>query len=278
MLLDKKLNKHLLDDGFVILKNSISKTVLADLKQYYLSTFKSSNLQKYIDKNITHVNTAMSENIDYKRDVYQFLLKNLTPFIETNFSDYKISVGNYIVKYPGGDNECEVHQDISLVRESLKTSSLTIWFTLDDLDEKTAPLYVVPETHKTLLNFIRGIDFTLKLNNYKEELLKRSKILLPLNAGDVITMYPRVVHGSVSTPANHNMRIAIGLGIIPKSEKLFIYQQTQNGLEELEMTQELLLNYIPNKKEDIKCSKSVVAKERYENYHKFITKLEKNLY
>ena len=278
MLLDKNLNNCLLDDGFVILKNCIPKKVLADLKKYYLSTFKSSNLQKYIDKNITHVNTAMSENLEYKRDVYQFLLKTLTPFIENNFLDYKISVGNYIVKYPGGDNECKVHQDISLVRESTETSSLTIWFALDDLDEKTAPLYVVPETHKTLLNFIRGIDFTLKLNNYRDEFLKRSKILLPLNAGDVIAMYPRVVHGSVSTPANHNTRIAIVLGIIPKSEKLFIYQQTLNGLEELEMTPEILLNYNPNKKEDIVCNRTIVAKERYENYHKFTSKLEKNLY
>jgi len=278
MLLDKKLNSQLIEEGYIVIKDCITSDILSELKDFYLSTFDQSNLQKFIDKNIKHVNTAMSDNLDYKYSVYRFLVKKLTPLVNKYFNNFNISVGNFIVKYPGGDNECKVHQDISLVRESEKKSSFTLWFSLCDLDEKTAPLYVVPGTHITLSNFIRGIDFTLKLDNFKTELLKRSKLLLPFKAGDIVVMNPRVVHGSLPTPSDHNLRIAIGLGITPKTEKLFIYQNTENGLEELEMSPELLLQYNPSTKKTIKCNRNMVKKDQYDHYKKFFKKLEKKIF
>jgi len=94
----------------------------------------------------------------------------------------------------------------------------------------------------------------------------------------MLLMNPRVVHGSLPRPSTHNLRIAIGLGITPKSEKLCIYQNTKKGLEELEMSPELLLQYNPSTKETIKCKRNLVKKNQYDHYFKFFTKLEKRIF
>jgi len=274
MLVDSTLNNKLKIEGYVILRNALNVSMLDNIKTFYKDTFCKSGLQNYIDKNITHVNTAMSPNIEYKRSVFKFLNNNLTNFIESYFEEMHIVVCNFIVKYPGGENECRVHQDISLIEENNKESSYTVWFSLDDITNKTAPLYAIPKTHSIFKNYIRGIDVTLKLNNYKDFLIKNATVLSPLNKGDVIVMNPRTIHGSLPTPPTHETRIAIGLGIIPKSKNMCIYKRENDFIKKLHMNSESMLSYNPEEKNEILSKFELIDIKDIKKYDKFVKKLE----
>ena len=60
---------------------------------------------------------------------------------------------------------------------------------------------------------------TLGLNSYRDNLIPKATTPLPFNAGDILIMNPRIVHGSLPTPGDFETRIAIGMGVIPKSKK-----------------------------------------------------------
>jgi len=274
MIKDINLNKHLKDKGYVVLNQLLSKDDLSSLKQFYNDFNDTAGFNIYRDKNINHVNTAMSKNIEYKKSVYSFLYGLLQPKIDKVFKNYKIVIGNYIIKYPGGENECKVHQDISLIEETSSVSSYTVWFALDDIDEKSGPLYIIPGTHKIFKNFIRGVGVTLGLNNFKDKLLKNAKFVCPLRAGDVLVMNPRVIHGSYSTPETHNTRISIGLGIIPKNKNFVIYVKEDDKVKKYNVDTEVILNYNPEVKHKFNGESSIVSEKLLKGYNKYLALLK----
>jgi hypothetical protein len=272
MLINFDSNKALESEGFVVLRNVITKLTIKKLYSFYLKNKPSSKLELYTSKNINHVNTAMSPNIAYKRNVLKLIKKELQPLINELFVNYKIVISNYIIKYPGGTNECKIHQDISLIEEDSITSSFTLWFSLEDIDKKSSPLYVIPKTHKILKNYIRGVGVTLGLNNYRDKLLPKAKTVLPFNSGDLLVMNPRLVHGSLSTPNDFNTRIAIGIGIIPNNSKFVLYVKENLFVKKYFINEETMLNYNPEIKFNFKESFELIP-EKDINYSKYIDAL-----
>ncbi|NBO98982.1 MAG: hypothetical protein EBU90_02470 [Proteobacteria bacterium] len=265
-------NERLCSEGYIILPNAITKKILSNLRSFYEQSIEQAKFNVYRDKGINHVNTAMSPSKAYKKNVLNIIKKELQPVIDELFEGFKIVIANYIIKYPGGENECKVHQDISLIEEDDTTSSYTIWFTLDTIDPKSSPLYAVPRTHRTLKNFVRGVGVTLNLNTYKDKLLPKATTLLPFNAGDILVMNPRVVHGSLPTPSNYDTRIAIGVGIIPCTKKHVLYIKENNEVKKYFVNEETMLNYNPEKKYKFKEKYEIVspAELSYEKYKKIL--------
>jgi ectoine hydroxylase-related dioxygenase (phytanoyl-CoA dioxygenase family) len=274
MIKDIKLNKQLKDNGFVVLNQLLDNDTLNKLRKFYNDFNETAGFEIYRNKNINHVNTAMSKNIEYKKNVYNFLYKLIQPKIDQVFKNYKIVIGNYIIKYPGGENECKVHQDIALMEETSSASSYTIWFALDDIDEKSGPLYIIPGTHKIFKNFVRGVGVTLGLNTFKEALLKKAKFVCPLKAGDVLVMNPRVIHGSYSTPESHKTRISIGLGIIPKNKDFVIYVREDDNVKKYKVNTDAILNYNPEVKYKFEGEYSIVSNKTIKKYDKYLSILK----
>lgn len=274
MLKDSKNKKILKEDGFLIVRSLISKDIIKTLKDFYLKSLKEAKFDLYRDKGINHVNTAMSTNKKYKRDVFNLVKREIQPIINEVFENYKIVIANYIIKYPGGENECKIHQDISLIEEDEETSSYTLWFTLDDINDKSSPLYAIPKTHNILKNYVRGVGVTLGLNNYKNNLIPNAITLVPFNAGDVLIMNPRVVHGSLPTPNNFNTRIAIGIGIIPQNKNFVLFVKENENIKKYFINEETILNYNPEKKYTFKEKFELVNSSTI-NYNNFKEILEK---
>lgn len=248
MLVNPQDKKHMLLSGYVIKKDIISKSLLIKLKDFYNKNFETSGLNYYLNNGVNHINTAMSTNLKHKKDVLRFIKKEMTPVLNCFLKEFKIVIANFIVKYPGGENECRVHQDISLIEENDLESSFTVWFSLDEINEKSSPLYAVPGTHRIFRNFIRGVGVTLGLNSYRESLIKKSKTLLPFNAGDILIMNPRTIHGSLPTPSSFQTRISIGIGVIPINKKQVLYVKDNDTVKKYFVNEKTMLNYNPEKK------------------------------
>lgn len=273
MLKDPISNKQLVDEGYIIIRNIIDSEILEKLRTFYHKSLQDTGFNIYKNKGINHVNTAMSTNLKYKKNVLKLIKKELQPIINKLFENFNIVIANYIIKYPGGENECKVHQDISLIEEDEKTSSYTIWFTLDNITEKSSPLYAIPGTHNLLKNYIRGVGVTLGLNSYRNKLISKATTLLPFNAGDMLIMNPRLIHGSLPTPGDHETRIAIGIGVIPTSKRHVLYVKEDNIVKKYFINETTMLNYNPEKRYSFKEEAATVPDSDIQ-YEKFTKALQ----
>lgn len=276
MLRDFENNKKLDIDGYVVIKNIIPKHTITKLYQFYIKNKNMSKLDIYTTKNVNHVNTAMSPNLAYKKNVFKIIKKELQPLIDLIFVDFKIVISNFIIKYPGGTNECKIHQDISLIEEDNDVSSYTVWFSLDTIDKKSSPLYIIPKTHKLLKNFIRGVGVTLGLNNFRDKLIPKAETVLPFNAGDMLIMNPRVIHGSLSTPGDFNTRVAIGIGVIPSNKKFVLFVKEDNLIKKYFVNENSILNYNPESKHKFKEDFEIIpgSKADYSNFVEILNNLK----
>jgi hypothetical protein len=157
---DSSMQEEFEKNGFVVVDFYTPEEVEEVKSLYHLlhpkgeEGFFPSTFSK--DKNYRETTDTELKRIGDKR--FNELLQN-----------FQIINGSFIVKSPGEDSYLHVHQDMTLVDESVYTG-INIWTTTVDLTDDNGVLYALPESHRfyptyrghTLRGFYDGIQEEIK--------------------------------------------------------------------------------------------------------------------
>lgn len=140
------------------------------------------------------------------------------------FIDYQIMNGCFIVKQPNSDSYLHVHQDMTLVDESL-FAGINVWTTTTDLTPDNGVLYLLPGSHRFFPTY-RGHTLPGFYDPIQEE-IKDYMLPIYLKAGQAIIFDQSIVH--FSPPNNSDkIRIATNVFIAHKEAKFRICYHDKN--------------------------------------------------
>ena len=83
----------------------------------------------------------------YRIKASEIIRSTAFSYLENILIDYKMFMGSFIVKHNDKNSELGVHQDMTLVDESIYTG-INVWAPLCDTNEKNGTLYLIPKSHK----------------------------------------------------------------------------------------------------------------------------------
>jgi hypothetical protein len=181
---DLSLQQQFEKNGFVVLPfyNASEISYLLELyrklhpvdeKGFFPSTFsKDKNYRKRVDEEIQRTG---------KRSIDEY------------FIDIQVVGGSFIVKAPGPESVMEVHQDMTLLDESVYTA-INIWCPLVDLTPHNGVLYVLPESHRIYPTY-RGASIPNIYENVYQE-IKQYMVPQYLKAGEAIVFDQSIIHYS----------------------------------------------------------------------------------
>ena len=189
---DSLLQKQLNDEGFVIL-NFLNESELKELT----TLFKN----KHPETLNGFYTSTFAKDTDYRKEVDAAIQLQMKRNLENYFSDYKIHCGSFIVKGADEKSVLKMHQDMTLVDESVYTG-INIWIPLIDLTAENGAIEVLPRSHR-LFKTYRGASLPDIYNGIEESV---HKVMQPcyLKAGQAIVFDQSIIHYS---PANRSGKI-----------------------------------------------------------------------
>lgn len=95
---------------------------------------------------------------------------------------------------PAQSRELKLHQHVPLTEKPF-AHSIFCWCPLEDADETSGTLMVVPGSH-LMLRFIRTLKTEEFFMDYRAELTRRHAVPVPLKAGEAILFENSLLHGS----------------------------------------------------------------------------------
>lgn len=152
-----------------------------------------------------------SENEGFKRDSHALLSGMATEFARKYLFDYRILVGNFVVKIPGEGSNMVCHQDWTFVDER-KYASINIWTALTDTNEANGAVYLLRGSHRLRHN-LRGTDLHASLPD-RGQIPFGDMVYMPVKAGYAIVHDHRVIHGGPPNRTPHR-RLASACCMIP---------------------------------------------------------------
>ncbi|MBI3519102.1 MAG: phytanoyl-CoA dioxygenase family protein [Bacteroidetes bacterium] len=219
---DETLQTSLNTNGFVIVDflNNEEINTLLDLYQskhpngvtgFYTSTFAT-------DK-------------EYRKEVDQLIQSQMLRGINHYFDNYKIHCGSFIVKGTDEKSQLKMHQDMTLVDESIYTG-INIWIPLIDLTTENGAIEILPNSHR-LFQTYRGATIPDIYDGIEIEV---HKLMQPkyLKAGQAVIFDQSIIHYS---PANKSdkTRPVINTFITHKDAEIQIYYWDKNERCEIEV-------------------------------------------
>jgi len=181
---DDKLREQFVENGYVIipfLNQENIDELLGLYKQLYPKGVKG------------FFTTTFANNVAHREQVNSAIRKVCMQHIEDVFKAYQLFFSSFIVKAPGEDSELIMHQDMTLVDESIFTG-INIWCPLVDLNEKNGAIEVLPGSHK-LFKTYRGSSIPDIYDDVKDEVKSLMKSC-QLKAGEAIIFDQSIIHYS----------------------------------------------------------------------------------
>lgn len=167
---------------------------------------------------------------DYKIEVDRLVLEVLAPHLEQVFDRQRSLPCNFIVKWPGGMSGFGLHQDLSLVDESLHRS-VEVWIALDDTSEQNGQLWMVPGSHAWVPT-IRGIHaFPSAFSGVARRVIRRHARPVAVSAGDAVVFNHAVAHFSLPNRSEHPRLVAITDLIPEEADHLHYFGDGQGNVE-----------------------------------------------
>lgn len=213
--IQKKFQKNGIVEAFKISQIDVNK-LLAIYNKYH------SNLEdEYLHKFHVGIHSADEE---YKKNLHESIKLVLDPYYQNIFKNYRRLTYTVIIKGTGYNSILPLHQDWSLVNESMN-SSATVWLTLCDSNIENGAIFAIPGSHK-FINTPRAGSISGRVEHLHEKLLHLMKPY-PCKAGTILVFDPRLFHYS---PSNHTKepRITVINSIVPESAILTLYYQEKN--------------------------------------------------
>ena len=220
---DEQLQSQLNNDGFVILDflNEQELMILNDLYN-----------QKHSEGVSGFYTSTFAKDTDYRKEVDAAIRKQMKRNLDNYFFDYKVHCGSFIVKGADEKSALKMHQDMTLVDESVYTG-INIWSPLIDLTKDNGAIEVLPRSHR-LFKTSRGASLPDIYDGIEASV---HQVMKPcyLKAGQAIIFDQSIIHYS---PANKSgkVRPVINTFITHKDANIKIcYWDKTSGKREIEI-------------------------------------------
>lgn len=231
---DAKLQQQLNDEGYVVL-DFLNESAVKQLNEFYAGHHKDGVQGFYA--------STFSLSTDYRKTVDAFIQQQVSESLELFFENYKIHCGSFIVKGADEKSALKMHQDMTLVDESVFTG-INIWIPLVDLTEENGAIEMLPRSHR-LFKTYRGASLPDIYDGIEAE-VHQLMIPLYLKAGQAVVFDQSIIHYS---PANRsgNVRPAINTFITHKDAVIKICYWDKNPgnrrVEIFEQAPDFMVNF-----------------------------------
>lgn len=215
-----------IENGYCIYKNYIDKN---KIKTYNNEIDRLQNILPIDNKNdiFDESNTGKIKQIQYlylKSEIFKELLYDMSKIATNIFgnNDYIVLNMQLFEKHPYISKPTRPHQDNAYIKIT-PPNALTIWISLDDIDENNGCMYYMPKSHltpthkhnryhsQTTFRIRSGVPgLSLCLHEHPEE----KDIPVPTKEGDIIVHNCNTIHRSGKNNSN-NRRRAIGIIYMP---------------------------------------------------------------
>lgn len=204
--------------------------------------------QQYDEAGYVAVDLLSSEQVNRLRDVYDnhiiandraFFISNwvndvqnrvaisnlsqkiLRPYLDNLLQDFKTVTSVFAEKKAGTQEQFVLHQDISITDES-KYASVNVWIPLQDVDETSGAIHLVPRSHLLPTPVRSNLDVS-GIENIREHIVKNYARVVPLRAGQAMIWNHRLIHGSAPNLSSRNRIASVSLMIPRQAPVLFYY-------------------------------------------------------
>ena len=209
---DKELQARFDRDGYVVM-DFISAEAGAHIAE------KFYELHKDLPKGF--YSAAFSSDDAFKQAIYDHTQRVVEEAVNEHFHDYKVLGSTFLCKAPGEEGKVNVHQDWTVVDESVH-SSMTVWIPTLDTTEENGTLRVLPGSH-LFFDHYRSNNIPV---GYKgsEQLLWENMLTVPMRAGQAFVLNHAVIHAS-SPNLSDRERLVVAYGLVHKDAQLLYYHR-----------------------------------------------------
>ena len=235
-----------LENGYVILKSAIPTSDVDQVNFAFEQTIKPTTKKLYrqqdgrLDVNRFNHANAMINPILNPQSVDAFSFKNYREAIDIIYSNQDI---NRLLKNLMGDEPGLVqgmhfdansatwdHQDSYYLDGEELGTMIAAWFALESIDPNAGRFFVVPRSHRWVIEQSDEINMVTKHEEYKSIIKERVlgeglNVIAPvMEKGDVLLWHPFTVHGSLAFPSDPLLtRKSLTAHFIPSSRKFRIW-------------------------------------------------------
>jgi hypothetical protein len=213
-----------------------------------LSASEIEALEKIYYENRVTAQSAIEITIKNPDGVLNKKIKELTaqiilPRIHQFLDDHRMLHSGFIAKVPGVSNAIKLHQDSSLVDETLY-SCINVWCPLVDLDEKNGALWVINHSDRFFPG-LRGQPYReYDFHEIGDEVIAKYGVMLPMKAGEAIFYDTALMHYSKQNITG-KMRVACNAVMVPTEAPAAFYHfnNEKKVLEKYEVSEDFLIDY-----------------------------------
>jgi len=226
ILHSNSLQKRLDEDGIISFPFLPEETVEA------LQTLFQSNFPEFPEQMKTGFYFSAFATKEKRKELSDKAIALIQPFADTVFKDHKILVGIFQVKGLGEESEVILHQDLTVVDESI-FNCYTLWVPLNNSVKQNGAIYAIPGSQLTMRSF--RAHTILTLFEKAREVMKKKLVLYEASAGNALLFNKATVHYSPPNKSN-TPRLSIAFEITSKEAKLQIgYKNPEDAKAPLEI-------------------------------------------
>ena len=229
LIRQEALHREFIKNGFVILKDAIRSEQIALLKQLYQNHFETPS-GMYVSH---HDVKDMEQNLHFSNEIFRLT----RDFMTEHFFGFQPLIAHFAAKGRGKEGIFNLHQDWSIVEESLYAVA-HCWIPLQNVSNENGTLTVLPSTHLCFNNYRSGtcpIRF-LPIDEFENEVVH-----INARVGDVVIYHPALFHGSGAN-MNADDRIAVVAAVAHPSASRVYYHKSGNIIYKHALTNEDLFS------------------------------------
>lgn len=215
---DPELETLFRRDGFVVVDLFDNRTVDELLAVY-------QRLDSGIDEGFYP--SLKSSDVDYKNATHREVTRLVWPRLSQLLDGYEEHLGVFMVKHPGPESDCPIHQDWIIADES-KRPSMTSWMPLTHVGDAEGVMRVLPGSHRWL-DALRGSPmFPTPWDGHVDEVRDELMVPVSVDPGQAMIYDVRLLHGSPPNLSS-DVRVAASMYAVPAGATRLHYHRDESG-------------------------------------------------